>query len=353
MPMRSYRLTQIAVYLSCLVMAVLLIYLYLALNRSAGNNALYYYSSFVSQSFEAFMQLLFLPYVFFLFLSFSVFWAKSGLKKVDPGEFFNREIILKKATQIKKGFIDLMVFGAPVGLCYFLLCFVLGQLNFFNSGSLVDAKVLSLDRFFTGTYPFIAFSNLHYPSWLLWMIRASFEWLAPIVIFFVICLLYFRRDVFHEMAAALCISMVALLFFWWNFPVLSPHDRFIDNVYHSNITSTLKAQLLDYSPQPQIQNFLDKIRGDKDESLQDVYPTSTIPSAHVVWATLLFYYSWKISRRLFIVLGSIAVLSSIGTFLFAQHYFVDLPTGIILASLTIMFSAYLNKKDRVVFATSS
>jgi len=130
---------------------------------------------------------------------------------------------------------------------------------------------------------------------------------------------------------------------WLVFPVLSPHDRFIDNIYKLPVSTTIQRYVENYQPQQEIKVFLEGMRESK-EGL-GVLPTSTFPSAHVAWAVLLVYYAWRLQPMLGLIAFPFAALSSLGTFLFAQHYFVDLPAGILVSVFSIWIAHWLVKKQ--------
>jgi len=136
-----------------------------------------------------------------------------------------------------------------------------------------------------------------------------------------------------EAAGAFFLSLIILFIVWFLFPVLSPQDRFLDNVYELPVPGFVEQYVVSYAPSEEIKEFLARMR----EAKQDlsVFPTNTFPSAHAVWGVLLVYYSARLSRWLLLGTLPLAVLSSIGTFLFAQHYFVDLLAGIMAAVFSI------------------
>ena len=131
---------------------------------------------------------------------------------------------------------------------------------------------------------------------------------------------------------------------WFTFPVLSPHDRFIDNVYELPLSSRVQGYIAGYQPQKEIVAFLEGMRKSKENL--SVLPTSTFPSAHVAWAVLLVYYAWRFEPWFGLTMLPFAVLASLGTFLFAQHYFADLTTGILVSLLSILIVGWFVRKQK-------
>jgi len=127
---------------------------------------------------------------------------------------------------------------------------------------------------------------------------------------------------------------------------MSPHDRFVDNVYDLSIPLSVQAYVDNYVPHQGIATFLEGMR-ERKETLS-VMPTSTFPSAHVAWAGFLVYYAYRVNRWLVVLALPFAALSSIGTFLLAQHYFVDLPAGILVSALAIFLVRLIVKKQNEI-----
>jgi hypothetical protein len=260
----------------------------------------------------------------------------AALRKKDPSRFFSLGFLKKSAKQLLSGARDFFKLWTPVIISILFLSFALAALNQLNVSRLKDELVVGWDKALTSSYPFIAFQNVAYPEWIINSIKFSFFYLPVIFIFFSLYLFFSHRDRFREIAAAFCLSLAVLLFFWEIVPVLSPHDRFLDNVYALPISADIGQNLVsNYHPQPSIELILQKERKMKTANLGGVMPTSTFPSAHVVWAALLAYYAYKTRRELGLLLGIVAFLSIAGTVLFAQHYFVDVPAGIIVAAASI------------------
>jgi len=127
---------------------------------------------------------------------------------------------------------------------------------------------------------------------------------------------------------------------------MSPHDRFIHNVYDLSIPTSVEPYLESYVPHQEIATFLDGMRERKKDL--SVMPTSTFPSAHVAWGAFLVYYAYRVQRWLVVLALPFAIFSSIGTFLLAQHYFVDLPAGILVAVVAIYIVRRLAARQAVV-----
>jgi len=83
---------------------------------------------------------------------------------------------------------------------------------------------------------------------------------------------------------------------------------------------------------------------EKKEGLS-VFPTSTMPSGHVVWGIFLVYFSYRVHRRLVLFTVPLVLFSTLGTILFAQHYVVDIFAGIGVGMLSIFIARYFSAKE--------
>lgn len=128
------------------------------------------------------------------------------------------------------------------------------------------------------------------------------------------------------------------------FPVLSPNDRFVDNVYNLPIPAEVQQYVEEYRPQKEVLAFWEKIYASR-EGLE-IFPTTAIPSAHVVWAVFLVYYAYRTWKWLLLAAFPFAFLSTFGTTLFAAHYFVDIPAGLICGILAIFIVGLIAKKRK-------
>ncbi len=237
--------------------------------------------------------------------------------------------------------------AAAVCLAIFFLIiasFVVNEANAFNRNSLHDAAVIGWDRALTGHYVFAALGSVTYPHLFIVFVIGSFASMSFILIIAGLCVGYEHPELLRELISAFCIGIIMMMAVWLALPALSPQDRFIDNVYHLPVPPDIASTVASYHPQREIEDFLANVRAEKNAS-GGFAPTSTIPSAHVFWAVLAGYYLFR-SRKL---LGWIALpfllASSFGTVLLAQHYFADVPLGIVAAFLAILLARFITRWD--------
>ena len=188
----------------------------------------------------------------------------------------------------------------------------LGQLNVFNSARLRDELLFRFDTLLTGTFPPLSAASYSFPHWFIGAVDFSFMHLVWALAVLGAYLFIAHSRLFREAIGAFFLGLMILYASWLMFPVLSPHDRFIDNVYNLPIVPEARSYVQEYQPQEEIRTFLTGMRESKENLT--VLPTSTFPSAHVAWATLLVYYAWRLSRWLGLIAFPFAALSSLARF---------------------------------------
>jgi hypothetical protein len=255
-------------------------------------------------------------------------WRRTGANNNAKAAADPREIFIAAARRSRE-----MLLVIPAVLFVAIVALAMGEANMFAPVRLQDAVIIGLEHALFGNYVFAALGAIHYPHWLIAFIVFSFENMALILIGAGIVLSFIARERFRELLIAFCIGILAMFPLWLMVPVLSPQDRFINNVYHLPDSQQLALAVANYHPQPEIANFLQTIRTGK--AGLPALPTSTIPSAHIFWAALAGYYLFRAKKWLGWVALPFLLASSFGTVLLAQHYFLDVPAGLAVAALAI------------------
>ena len=273
-----------------------------------------------------------------------VLLVSGALHNVAPSTVFRHNILHFRIGLLK--FLKELVFvGIPFILAFVSLIVAAEQLNIFNSTRLQDELIMEVDFFLTRTFPPFSTASWPIPSLFMHAVVISFGYLVPLLLAFAAYLFQKQQRIFREAAGAFFACAMVMFAGWALFPVMSPHDRFIDNVYDLPVSGSIETYLEAYSPQETITTFLEMRRASKDEL--SVMPTTTLPSAHTAWGIFLVYYAWRVSRRWGLLAAPVALLSMLGTVLLAQHYFVDVPAGIAVAILSILAASYAAKAQKV------
>ena len=313
------------------------------LNKEGGDDLLSYYFGLNTKGpWPFFSMVLWLLYVV-LFLRLALFIFVSGIRGEKLLFFFSRARLEKMPRALFAFCKDLFLLGGPLLLGFYVLSLAIGQLNLFNASNLKDELLLQWDFFLTGIYPSLSLGLGAWPGWFVKLVEVSFLYLGMALLAFAFYAFFWRRNIFREAVAAFFAGIMILFLGWTLFPAMSPHDRFLDNVYGLSVPPLVQEYVNDYHPQEEIRSFLSYIR-ERKEGLSYL-PTTTMPSAHVAWATLLAYYAWRAHRWLGLAVLPFALLSMLGTVLFAQHYFVDIPMGMLVNAGSILLVKRLTKKS--------
>ncbi|MEK7510332.1 MAG: phosphatase PAP2 family protein [Patescibacteria group bacterium] len=279
------------------------------------------------------------------------FGITAALKGTNPSLVFSHKNLARFPLEFSKFLKNLLLVGLPFLFSFYSLTLALGQLNLFNKDRLQDELLAQWDIALTHTFPSFTLASLQYPGWFIKSVDFSFMYLVPFLGLLGAYLFQARQKLFREAAGTFSVGMIFMFTGWILFPVLSPHDRFVDNVYNLPPSPSIQEYLVRYHPQEEISLFLQRIRESKEDL--GVFPTSAFPSAHVAWAVLFVYYAYRTSRWLLLFSIPLAFLSTLGTVLFAQHYFVDIPAGIGTGLLAIAITRYVAQRRTVYLQYSS
>ena len=209
----------------------------------------------------------------------------------------------------------------------------MGEANMMAPARLQDNSVIGIEHAIFGNYVFAALGAIHYPHWLIVFIIWSFGNMALLLIVAGIIIAYIAPKNFRELLVAFCVGILAMVPLWIAVPVLSPQDRYIDNVYHLATPPSIAQAVANYHPQSEIEDFLKSVRAGKQGL--PALPTSTFPSAHVFWASIAGYYLFRTKKWLGWIALPLLLASTFGTVLLAQHYFLDVPAGMAIGAIAI------------------
>jgi hypothetical protein len=266
-------------------------------------------------------------------------WMRTDAGPIKKRWKFFAEDLKHKTSRLPKSMFDLFKLAFPILLNLFLFSYVVGYVNAINRHRMIDTKLASVDFWLTGTYPFLKLEMIKFPAWLIEAIEFSFSNLTVFLVLAALITYFKNKTAFSKYAVAFFASIILMVPIWLAVPVMSPQDRFIDNVYHLKDPPQMTSALRDFSPVPQVETFLVQMRKSK-EGL-DMMPTTTFPSSHAAWATIAFIFLLETSCAASIFLAPFLILSTIGTFFLAQHYFVDAPAGILIGVVSALVVSFL------------
>lgn len=355
----SRRKTELLLVASIIAALVLFVVLGAASGLATGSGIaawLHYYANDMAGSLKGFLYYSIL--LVCLVMIILVVWSLGGgflsivfpkVGKLDPRRLFR--------AALSRSY-DLILIIAAIAFVT-IVALAMGEANEFAPARLKDATIIGVEHAVFGTYVFAALGNLAWPHWLLAFIIFSFNNMALALIIVGIILAYAASVRTRELIVAFCIGILAMVPLWLLVPVLSPQDRFINDVYHLPTPSAVVAPglataIANYHPEPQLAAFLQSVRNDK--AGLPALPTSTMPSAHIFWATIAGWYLFRAGRKwrwlAWLALPFLAA-SSLGTILLAQHYFLDVPVGLAIAAAAILLAHDFEAENKTELAATA
>ena len=326
--------------ISSVILSGIFLYLSNLISLGSRSDAFFvYYLNLISQplKYSLFWLAVAVVVSFGLLVWLALTFLKFSMKLTDWRALF-AERLREIPSFLKRESVFFAKYALPAGFSFFLVAFILGYVNQINSVNLKDEILMSFDKTIFGVYPGLYLSSFSYPDWFPKAVIFFFENLVSVVAI-AAAYLYFRtKPLFKKFSVSLCLSLLFMLPLWMTFPALSPHDRFIDNVYNLPIAEVLSQKIAEYKPSAFVGEFLLEMRNKKEASGTPYLPTSTLPSAHVAWAVIAGFYLFKAKRVLGIIALPPLIFSSFGTVFLAQHYFVDVLGGAGVGLLAIVFA---------------
>jgi membrane-associated phospholipid phosphatase len=239
-------------------------------------------------------------------------------------------------SSFRKQAKSFLQYAVPSIMSLIILCFLLAYVNQINSVNLKDEVLMDFDARLTGVYPFFYLVSFSLPDWFCRAVIFSFKELSLLVIIAAIYVFLKNKPVFQEFSASFCLILLLMFPLWLIFPALSPHDRFIDNVYSLPISPAVQKEVESYNPNNCLKQFLAETRTRKEAGQNPYLPTSTMPSAHAAWVVLVGYYFFRTKIFVGIISLPFLALSLLGTVFLAQHYFIDIIAGILISFIAII-----------------
>jgi hypothetical protein len=233
---------------------------------------------------------------------------------------------------------EFAVICAPLFLGLAVLAYAVALENASNLSRLWDAVFLRSDYALFGAPMFVFLNKILWPTWLSSVIVSSYGLLEIFVAAGALFLFFTDRLQLERFVAAFLVAAAFMIAVWHFMPAVDPQIRYVNNVYDLPVSSQTAAAIASVHLPIPVNAFLS---GVVETNPGNSWPVSTFPSAHIIWAFLIGYYLFLANRR--VGYGALAplLLASFGTVFLAQHYFVDIPAGILTALVAIWIAKYL------------
>lgn len=316
-----------------------------SLGQNNSENFLNYYLKIIFGPINVFLIWLAVIGLIGFSIKFSVFLLNAVKNGEGAANFLSKTFLKNSLKTLLLEFKTTLKISGLIILMLVILTAAVSKLNILVTNSLKDELILRWDYSLTGSYPFLSLQSLTYPPFFLNATIFSFTNFAVFLIASAIYIFYTNRKIFFELATAFCLELILMFPIWFYLPALSPQDRLIENIYRLPIPQEIKPALQTYHPQKEVVDFLNSVRNYK-EGFKNL-PTTTFPSAHVAWTVILAFYLFRLNWLLALMVSPVLALSILGTVFLAQHYFVDIPAGILVAIiafyLTSIYFRYLRR----------
>jgi len=220
--------------------------------------------------------------------------------------------------------VMLFILSAFPLACYAFLYKLAGSLVHFLSRSWNDETLASFDRVIFGFSPTLAITSYYHP-WLTELMM--FTYLAYLPLVAVLAYMLFKKKGPAQLEAyvvALGIAYVLCFIIFILFPAASPRFYFSGHSPESGYLFRKLMNLVENSGQ---------------------YQGGSFPSAHCAAGTVMIIYSWRASRKTFLLVTPLILLFFISTVYGQFHYAVDVMAGIAIGVLAVLAS-------KLIFQTS-
>ena len=163
-------------------------------------------------------------------------------------------------------------------------------------------------------------------------------------------LFVFKPYYFYKAFISFFVMFLIGLPLWFFFPAVSPLDAYIDNVLNVPPPLYLQTTLSEYHPNANVKSYLVSVTALSEESGNQFFAITTMPSMHVAWSLLILVFGVILWRPLVILLIPYFLLNALATVYLLQHYSVDIPTGIVVGIVSILIAIVIaNKKTPKIF----
>jgi membrane-associated phospholipid phosphatase len=199
--------------------------------------------------------------------------------------------------------------------CYAYLYKLAGSLVHFLSRSWNDETLASLDRTIFGLSPNLTIARCYHP-WLTELMMFTYLAYLPLVV--VLAYILFREKGPGQLEAyiiSLGVAYIICFIIFLLFPAASPRFYFSSYLPESGYLFRKLMNLVENSGQ---------------------YRGGSFPSAHCAAGTVMIVYSWRASRKAFLLISPLIFLFFISTVYGQYHYAVDVMAGMIIGLLAIL-----------------
>lgn len=204
--------------------------------------------------------------------------------------------------------------------------------------ALSSSMLMEADRMLFKVHPPLVIHR-YIPEWLSSASLWSYSHLGDVMGIFFILLILTNAKLFRVLSLSTVAVILIAYPVWLLVPAVSPEEMYRQNILNLNEFSPLiKKELLNLTLSPALKEYLNALSGIWSKPEKGQYAVTAFPSMHMAWVLVLLWTGFKLWKPLGIALVPFFILNLLGTLVTLQHYFVDLPLGILVGMIAVRIS---------------
>ncbi|CDZ78982.1 hypothetical protein BN59_03297 [Legionella massiliensis] len=250
---------------------------------------------------------------------------------------------------LKSFLLSFCYFTIAIGLGDLLLVVTLKQLSLSSSQNEMIAAsqfYMSLDRYIFGFDPQIWIQRFSDSQTLDFLLIQSYRRLPIFFAFVFFGLLFFNKQNFRKLLIAIFLSPLIALPFWYALPAVTPNEMYRQNMFDLPSITATQQEYKEAMTSSDLKAYLKLVERHIENPKQKHPLVSTNPSMHVCWGIIVTYFAILLWWPLAFIFVPWLIFNIFATLYTVQHYFVDLPPGLVCAIFVIFTTNYLLKLEK-------
>lgn len=268
------------------------------------------------------------------------------------GNWLGRKIFKDVSTpkiDLKQFLLSIIYIMVAIGLYNLVLALSLTQLSDVSSrASMIAASQLfmSMDKGILGFYPELYIQKFSISSTLDCILIQSYCNLPLFFSIVLIGLLLFNKTNFRKFLLAIFIAPFIAMPLWYALPAVTPNEMYRENMFSLHSLSVTQKQYEEAVTSKRLEAYLNLLDKSVEKPQQKHPLVSTNPSMHVAWGAIITYFSIILWWPLGFIFIPWLIFNMLATLYTLQHYAVDLPSGLVCATIAIVLTSYLFKFEK-------
>lgn len=237
-----------------------------------------------------------------------------------------------------------------------LLCALVATMLFTQIVFMPDpARVASASYLLTqadytifGAYVPLAIQSFPYPAWLAHTLLWSYINLSLVFSLVTLLVLIKSKRMFRQLIMGFILIPILSLPFWLWYPAIPPAEMYQANKLNLAYPPVLSSYIHTHLDRinPQLKTLLTRIEPYETQPQFGLYDTTSFPSMHIAWATLIVYAAATVEPLTLIALVPWWAFNALGAIYTMQHYAVDALGGVAISILAIVIVRALYRLEK-------